>query len=169
MLRTAAAPELASFMPGDDSLIGRSRLMNFTRLALCMTTVLMASACTQPPHAATPPDGSGEQPIPPAANEKAEWARILELEEEAKALVKAGGCTSGGQCRTAPVGSRGCGGPRYYLVYCSLTTDSVALFRKLAEVESAERAYNAKYQIVSTCEFRMPPAVGVTAGACQAQ
>ena len=142
--------------------------MTASRLILCIAAAFVA-ACTQPPPAPTPPDGSGGQQTPAPSNQEADWQRILDLEEQAKALVKAGGCTSGDQCRTAPVGSRACGGPRYYLVYCSRTTDSVALFRKLAEVEHAERAYNRKYEIISTCEFRMPPAVGVTAGTCQAQ
>ncbi|HEU4748361.1 MAG TPA: hypothetical protein VFS56_07645 [Gemmatimonadaceae bacterium] len=143
--------------------------MNLKRLAVCVAASVVAAACTQPPPQATTPDGTGDRRTPPPSNEQSDWAAILRLEEEAKALVKATGCTAGDQCRTAPVGSRACGGPRYYLVYCSRTTDSVALFRKLAEVESAERAYNAKYQIGSTCEFRMPPTVGVTAGACQQQ
>ena len=139
------------------------------RHSALFVVALATAACAQPPPAATPPDGSGSQQTPPAGDQKSDWAAILRIEEEAKALVKANGCTSDDQCRTAPVGSRGCGGPRYYLAYCSRSTDSVALFRKLAEVEAAERAYNAKYQVVSTCEFRMPPTVAVTAGACQAQ
>jgi len=155
--------------------------MTLTRLALSVAAGLFVTACSQPPAPTTPPGGSGdqqnggaqpppssvEQPAQPPGPDNADWARILELEAEAKALVKTTGCSSGDQCRTAPVGSRACGGPRYYLVYCSRTTDSAALFRKLAEVESAERAYNTKYQIGSTCEFRMPPTVGLTAGACQ--
>lgn len=143
--------------------------MDFSRITVCIAAALLATACTQPPPATTPPDGSGGQQTPAPSNQQADWQRILDLEEEAKAIVKAGGCTSADQCRTAPVGSRACGGPRYYLVYCSRSTDSVALFRKLADVESAERAYNSKYQIVSTCEFRMPPTVGVTSGACHSQ
>jgi len=83
--------------------------------------------------------------------------------------VKADGCTSADQCRTAPVGNRACGGPRYYLVYCSRTTDSAALFAKLKAVADAENEFNTKYQIMSTCEFRMPPQVGLVAGACQSQ
>jgi hypothetical protein len=98
-----------------------------------------------------------------------DWDSILKLEAEAKALVRASGCSTDDQCRTAPVGSRGCGGPRYYLTYCARSTDSVTLFRKLREVESAERAFNEKYKIGSTCEFRMPPTVGVTAGECRAK
>lgn len=157
--------------------------MNVKRLAFYAAAALVLAACTQPPAPTTPSNGSGDhqngpsgqqpgsgdQQTPPPPTENADWARILELEAEAKALVKTTGCTSGDQCRTAPVGSRACGGPRYYLVYCSRSTDSAALFRKLAEIESAERAYNVKYQIGSTCEFRMPPTVGLTAGSCQSQ
>lgn len=144
----------------------RTRLMKLPNFVL--SAVVLFSACTQTPPASTPPDGSGSQQTGPS-DQKSDWAAILKIEEEAKALVKANGCTSDDQCRTAPVGSRGCGGPRYYLVYCSRSTDSAALFKKLAEVEAAERAYNAKYQVVSTCEFRMPPTVGATAGSCQSR
>ena len=103
------------------------------------------------------------------ANQKADWAQIVALENEAKGQVKTEGCSSVAQCRTAAVGSRACGGPRYYLVYCSLSTDSAALFRKLDAVAQAEREYNTRYHVVSTCEFRMPPTVAFSGGSCQAQ
>ncbi|HEX9084051.1 MAG TPA: hypothetical protein VF836_04880, partial [Gemmatimonadaceae bacterium] len=88
---------------------------------------------------------------------------------EAKAIIKTDGCSSAGECRTAPVGSRACGGPRYYLVYCSRTTDSAALFKKLDAIAAAEREFNSRYQIVSTCEFRSPPQVALSGGSCRAQ
>jgi len=154
-------------MPGGALHPAQDPAMRLVHFALSIAAALTIAACTQPPPAGTPPDGSGSQQTPPSGDEKSDWAAILRIEEDAKALVKANGCTSSDQCRTAPVGSRGCGGPRYYLVYCSRSTDSVALFRKLAEVEAAERAYNAKYQVASTYEFRMPPKVGAIAGSCQ--
>jgi hypothetical protein len=83
--------------------------------------------------------------------------------------VKTTGCTSTDQCRTAPVGNRACGGPRYYLVYCSRTTDSAALFAKLKAVADAEGEFNRRYQIASTCEFRMPHRVALIGTSCQAQ
>lgn len=98
-----------------------------------------------------------------------DWAQIVALEDQAKALVKTTGCSAADQCRTAPVGNRACGGPRYYLVYCSRTTDSVALFSKLKAVSDAEGEFNRRYQIVSTCEFRMPPQVALVGASCQAQ
>ena len=94
---------------------------------------------------------------------------IRRLEEQAIALAKTGGCSSVDQCRAAPVGSRACGGPRYYLPYCRLTTDSAALFAKLDEVKRAEEDYNRRNQIVSTCEFRMAPPLEVVGGSCRAQ
>jgi hypothetical protein len=129
---------------------------------------LALTACTQS-NTGSVPVGPGSGKIVLTGDQKADWAQIVALENEAKALVKAEGCSSPAQCRTAPVGSRACGGPRYYLVYCSRTTDSVALFRKLDAVAAAEREFNTRYQLVSTCEFRMPPTVALTGGSCTAQ
>jgi len=129
---------------------------------------MVVLACSQ----STPgevPAGPGGDRIILTGDQKADWEQIVALENQAKALLKADGCTSAGECRTAPVGSRACGGPRYYLVYCSRTTDSAALFRKLDAVAQAERDYNTRYNMVSTCEFRMPPTVALTGGSCRPQ
>jgi hypothetical protein len=129
-------------------------------------------ACTQ--RAVTPVD-SGAGTNPPDANagfpasQQSDWAVIEKIEAEAKTIAKTAGCATTGDCRSAPVGSRACGGPRYYLPYCAKTTDSVALFRKLDEVAKAEQAYNKKYNLASTCEFRMPPTVNAVGGSCVAQ
>lgn len=134
------------------------------------TSVILA-ACTQAPlnsedTSATPRPGSNA-PVP--ASQQSDWAAIEKLELEAKGIAKAGGCSASSDCRAAPVGSRACGGPRYYVAYCAQSTDSAALYSKLAEVAAAEKAYNAKYQLVSTCEFRMPPAVAAEGGVCTAK
>jgi hypothetical protein len=126
-------------------------------------------ACSQSAPGAPSDPGSGPVKFTITGDQKADWAQIVALENEAKALVDTTGCGTSGACRTAPVGSRGCGGPRYYLVYCSKTTDSAALFTKLAAVSDAERQYNTNYKIVSTCEFRMPPTVALSGGSCRAQ
>lgn len=133
---------------------------------LAMATVLAACSQGAPGGAPSGPDGDK---IVLTGDQKADWAQIVAIENEAKALVKTDGCSSAGECRTAPVGSKACGGPRYYLVYCSRTTDSAALFRKLDAVAAAEREYNTRYKIVSTCEFRLPPQVALSGGSCQAQ
>ncbi len=125
-------------------------------------------ACSQGSSGIMPAGPNGGK-IVLTGDQKADWAQIVALEDQAKALAKTDGCSSAAQCRTAAVGSRACGGPRYYLVYCSQTTDSAALFQKLGAVANAERAYNEHYQIASTCEFRMAPTVGLSGGSCQAQ
>lgn len=131
----------------------------------------VAFACAKAPLKSDDTSGAtspGPGPVVPATQQSA-WAAIQKLEQEARSIAKTNGCTSTSDCRAAPVGSRGCGGPRYYLPYCSRTTDSTALFRKLDEIAVAEKAYNIKYQIASTCELRMPPAVEAVGGICTAR
>ena len=138
-----------------------------------------AGACSPQPQASegkpTRSPGSVLVPPPPDTTRAAappdsgpdDRPRLVRLEQEARALAKTDGCGSVAACRTAPMGWRGCGGPRTYLVYCAATTDTVALFRKLKELEEAEKAYNAKSGIMSTCEFRMPPGTKLEGRSCR--
>ncbi|MEO5580931.1 MAG: hypothetical protein ABIR58_09740 [Gemmatimonadaceae bacterium] len=119
----------------------------------------------QPPQDSPPGSNTGVMP----GTKEGDWSAIEQIEAQAKAIAKTSGCTASSQCRTAPVGNRACGGPRYYLPYCAATTDSAALFAKLAEVAKAENEYNRKYGLASTCEFRMPPLVEAVAGSCVAK
>ena len=132
---------------------------------LALATIL--SACAQGVPGS--PSAPGSDKVIFTGDQKADWAQITALEDQAKAMIRSGGCATTAQCRTAPVGSRACGGPRYYLVYCSATTDSAALFKKLDAIAAAEREFNTRYQVGSTCEFRMPPKVALSGGSCQAQ
>ena len=153
------------------TLAGKCHMSN--RMVWTSLLLLTAAlACTQ--RAVTPGDSAiaGNPPGPNTgvpAGQQSDWAAIEKLESEAKSIAKTAGCTVSGDCRAAPVGSRACGGPRYYLPYCSKTTDSTALFGKLDEVARAEQAYNRKYNLASTCEFRMPPTVRAVGGSCVAQ
>jgi len=144
--------------------------MQLSRRFCALLGFVLLSGCAQPPAASRPEDPPASPGIGGGGNSQdADWAAIVALEGQAKAIAKTSGCSTDSECRAAPVGSRACGGPRYYIPYCARTTDSAALFRKLAEVAAAERAYNSKNQLASTCEFRMPPTVGVAGGACQAR
>jgi len=91
---------------------------------------------------------------------------VADLEHAAVALAKTTGCSRDDQCRNVPIGAKACGGPRYYLKYCALGTDTVALFRAVARLDSAERAYNTKYHIVSTCQMILPTRPHLVGGAC---
>jgi hypothetical protein len=122
---------------------------------------------TAPPSA--PPSAHPGKPDvePPGATSRAsDSAHVAALERAAVALAKTTGCSSDDQCRNAPVGIKACGGARYYLKYCAASTDSVALFRALARLDSAERAYNAKYHVISTCQMILPTRPHLVAGAC---
>ena len=105
----------------------------------------------------------------PSGEEPADTTRVERLEAEARALAKTTGCSGPGSCQTAPVGSRPCGGPRTYLVYCATTTDTAALFAKLEQLRRAEERANQASGMMSTCEFRMPPETKLVGGTCQAQ
>jgi hypothetical protein len=146
-----------------------------TRSIMTLAGAVLIAACASN-TVASDTDSVGQNPgnnagvNPPAAgSQQSDWAAIEKLEAEAKVIASTSGCSTASECRSAPVGSRACGGPRYYLPYCAKTTDSVALYRKLDQVAAAERAYNTKYQLASTCEMRLPPELTVTAGACAAK
>lgn len=144
--------------------------VRLSRLRLGASVVAFAgvTGCTQPvPNGDTPRQPDASTPAPD--QQQQDWAAIEGLEQEARAIVRTTGCSSAQACRTAPVGNRACGGPRYYLVYCAATTDSAALYRKLSDIVAAENAYNRKYGIVSTCEFRMAPDVVYAGGECRAR
>jgi hypothetical protein len=133
---------------------------------LLVVAFVLGAACAQQPVPA--PDTDRSVPPPGTDEQQRDWAQIEALEREAKAIARTTGCSSTSGCRAAPVGNRACGGPRYYIVYCAATTDSVQLYRKLDEVAAAENAYNRKYGVMSTCEFRMPPDMVVIGGECRA-
>src|SRR3982751_1505906 len=93
--------------------------------------VMLVASCVAPPkRTADTTDSTGAYVSAPVDDR----TRLARLEREARALAKTDGCSTSETCRTAPVGWRGCGGPRSYLVYCAATTDSVALYRKLDEL-----------------------------------
>lgn len=147
-----------------------------SRRAAGVAAALLVSACTPKPASNVAADSGGGSsasavPLPAAPREPAgdvarDTGAVARLEREARALARTEGCAAAGQCRVAPVGHRACGGPRDYVAYCPATTDSAALFRKLDELARAEEAEQSRTGMVSTCEFRTPPAVTASAGRC---
>jgi hypothetical protein len=128
----------------------------------------LAACAPQPPAGGSSADSASR--VAPgggtAAAAETDSARFARLEGEARALAKTEGCASDAQCKAAPVGHRACGGPRTYVAYCALTTDSAALFAKLDELARAEEEYQRRNGIASTCEMRLPPAVSLSGGRC---
>ena len=145
--------------------------MYYIRLGAVLLATCAVVACSAPSPAvdSSQPTPSTGQPALLVSTDTATDPAVRQLEREAVALANTSGCATASQCRSAALGSRGCGGPRYYLPYCPLTTDTVALFAKLAEVARAEEDYNRRNQIASTCEMRMAPDLEVSGGACRAR
>lgn len=139
----------------------------------CVALAVMVAGCASP--APRPADSSPAQAQPVAvpsargATGDQEWdkAVVAQLERDARRLATTSGCTDAGGCRTAPIGVKACGGPRDYIAYCVTATDTAALFRKLDELARAERAYNERYGIMSTCEFRDAPPVALVGQTCR--
>jgi hypothetical protein len=136
--------------------------------------IAAAAACAAPaprPADSSPAD-TPQVRLPartgPASNQEWDKSIVDQLYRDARRLANAEGCSSAGACRTAPIGVKACGGPQGYIVYCATATDSVALFRKLDELARAERAYNERYGIMSTCEFRIAPDVALVGQTCRA-
>ncbi len=134
---------------------------------LWSTALLTGASCSTPQRSASPDTSDAAAVITGDTSPAGQRARIEKLEAEARAIAKVAGCASATGCRTASVGARACGGPRTYIVYCAASTDSVALFRKLAELETVEKAYLKSSGMVGTCEFRMPPGVTASGGSCR--
>jgi hypothetical protein len=132
-------------------------------LALALMSAAGTTACSEPRQPETSAQETGQATVQETAQE-----RIQRLNREARALARVDGCTSGGECRAAPVGDKACGGPRSYIVYCARTTDSVALYQKLDELAEAERTYNQQQGVASTCDIRMPPRLVAGIGSCRA-
>ena len=145
--------------------------MHHFRLGAAVVAIFAVLACSAqaPDDGVSNPSASTDQPATLISTDTAVDPLVRRLEREAIALARAGGCATAQQCRSAPVGSRPCGGPRYYVPYCPLTTDSAALFAKLAEMARAEEDYNRRQGLASTCEFRSAPELEVSAGACRAK
>ena len=139
----------------------------------CTLVAMTAAACASP---APKPADSAPVEAPPVAlppvrgtTGDQEWdkAVVAQLERDARRLATTSGCEDAGGCRIAPVGVKACGGPRDYVAYCVTATDTAALFRKLDELARAERDYNARYGIMSTCDFREAPPVALVGQTCR--
>jgi hypothetical protein len=91
---------------------------------------------------------------------------VAALERAARALARASGCHAAADCRVAPLGAKACGGPRTFVEYCRTSTDSSALARALDRLAVAERAYNERTHVMSSCQLAVPPIPAWTGGRC---
>lgn len=84
-----------------------------------------------------------------------------------RALVGAAACTDNAQCRTAPLGSRACGGPEAYLAWSSAATPAAPLQQLLDRYQREREQADAKAGMASVCTVVPDPGAVCRAGACQ--
>ncbi len=104
------------------------------------------------------------QPVP---DSKAEEAALRALKDQARAATKSSGCLKASDCKVLPMGSRACGGPSEFLVYCATTSDAAKLKQHAKAVTDAETAYNGRHGVASICAVLTPPPVSLKAGVCE--
>ena len=136
------------------------------RMLRNLAFVLLAAACAQPPAESGTGDGAARPVI--SGDEQQDMATLERLRTEARQMARADGCTSAGECRSAPMGAKPCGGPWEYLVYCSLTTDEGTLRAHLERLRQFEDSLNRRYARASTCDMVLEPSVVIEGGSCRA-
>lgn len=131
-----------------------------------LAILLVGLACAQPP-AESGTGGSSARPVI-SGDEQQDMTTLDRLRTEARQMARADGCATAGECRTAPMGAKPCGGPWEYLVYCSLTTDEPALRAHLERLRQFEDSLNRRYGRGSTCDMVLEPSVTLDGGSCRA-
>jgi hypothetical protein len=130
---------------------------------LILPLILACAACTtdaQPPSAAA-------QPAPARKSAPAPDAAQTETIGQIRSMVGTAACTEASQCRTLPLGARGCGGPEGYLAYSTANTAEAALQALGQRYKQEREKYNASSGMVSDCRFMVDPGAVCQAGACQ--
>jgi hypothetical protein len=90
------------------------------------------------------------------------------VQESIVRQVGTAACSSPAVCRTLPLGSKPCGGPRRYLVYSLDVTDSARLAADAARYNQAEARRNREEGLVSDCSMLLPPQVSCVSRKCVA-
>lgn len=135
---------------------------------LAILILISCTACTT--DAAGPATGTRTAPVQGHAAVAAPAERAGQQSPtlgQIRALIGSAACTESAQCRTVPIGARGCGGPEMYLPWSTAQTKPDAL-QALAERYKAER--QAQIQArgeVSDCRFAVDPGAVCRAGVCE--
>lgn len=117
---------------------------------------LAVAACAGAPTSARP---AGLRILDrlPTGDQSADRAALDSAYRVVRSLA-AGGTCADGSCAALPVGAKACGGPSSYVSYCPTSPDAARLRAAADEVTRAERAFNERYGVMSTCEVTAPPA-----------
>lgn len=149
------------------SFASKSGMTRFDYFLTAAVAALVLAGCSMTSTSDSGLGDSASSAASASASAESDSATMIRLEREALALARTDGCDSVGGCRVAPVGAKACGGPRYWIPYCALSTDSAALFQKLGELRAAEQNFNQLHGVISDCSTVPAPSPAVSAGVCR--
>jgi hypothetical protein len=130
--------------------------MRRTSTLAALTAVLVA-ACAGSPTGTAPRADLRVIDRVPSGNQVADRAALDSAYRAVRAVAAPGAC-AGGACASLPLGAKPCGGPWAYVSYCPTSPDAERLRAMAAELARAERAYNERYGVGSTCDVSVAPA-----------
>ena len=100
--------------------------------------------------------------------EEGDRAKLTKLRQEIDTVIGDAEGASIGDCRSAAIGAKPCGGPWAYIVYSASATDPVELAGRLAEYNALEAEMNALYGYFSDCSRPSMPVLVFVNGRCGA-
>lgn len=77
-------------------------------------------------------------------------------------------CTNAGQCQSAAIGVKPCGGPTHFVIYSGVTTSEEQLLNLINQYNQINQAYNEALNLGSDCAVETPPNLGCVDGNCAA-
>lgn len=92
---------------------------------------------------------------------------ISSLNDSMKNLNGDLSCTQDTDCEAVAYGSRACGGPSGYIVASTLNAHYDEILDLADKLTEKEMQYNVINNIISTCEFMMPPTPHCVSNTCQ--
>lgn len=78
------------------------------------------------------------------------------LRQELEKMSTAEVCTNAADWKFVPLGSQACGGAVEFITY-SIKINTNQFLQKVEEYNTKQKAFNAKYNVVSPCAMILPP------------
>lgn len=102
-----------------------------------------------------------------SSQQEIDWAAIQKLSAATHALATTDlSCSEDSDCLVMPMGTTACGSPSDYIM-TSRNNWNLKEVRKLSRlVTLKEHQFNVRYDVISTCEYLMPPEVTCRENKC---
>ena len=93
-----------------------------------------------------------------ASTQKKESEKLEKMYQEIVdlSLINSESCTDPKKWDFAPIGSKACGGYTHYIAY-SKSINTTQFLSKVTAYTEAQKAFNKKWNIFSTCDAILPP------------